>query len=100
MTSAHGDTYRIKTRNMIHYNIVEWEAKLADTMKRKNRIRVILITAAAIIALFVIAGLFVVPKAKKRYLGKRAEEIVAQMSVDEKIGQVFRRVRMCYSCRF
>ena len=57
-------------------------------MERKNRIRSILITVAAVLAMFAIAGLFIVPKAKNKYTGKKAEEIVAQMSTDEKIGQI------------
>ncbi len=57
-------------------------------MERKNRIRSILITVAAVLAMFAIAGLIIVPKAKNKYTGKKAEEIVAQMSTDEKIGQI------------
>ena len=59
-----------------------------NTTRRKNRIKSFVITAAAILALFVIAFFFIIPKAKNRYLEKQAEKIVTQMSVDEKIGQI------------
>ena len=39
-------------------------------MERKNRIKGILIAVAAVLAMIAIAGLFIVPKARNKYLDK------------------------------
>ena len=56
--------------------------------KKNNKNRTIIIAVAAVLIIVAVVGFFIIPKTKKGYQGKSAEEIVAQMSTEEKIGQI------------